>query len=569
MAVADELVTILGVEVPRSAIAAIQSFKAGLDSIANAMKPLAFAATGFAAAAGLMVKSTMDEVAALQTLSDKSGVSTTSLQEWAYAAKQVGVSANAVQGDLAKLQKEMGLTGRSGEDRLEKYANQLAGMSERRAMEQGKALGLSDDTIVLLRQGADGVARLRREAHDLGAIIPEDAIERSEAFRQSVTRMTEAFKGLRTHLAIAMMPALQRVTEIFTEWVVQNRAWIASKVESFMHALVNAWEKIWTVIQKVLAIFKPLVDKFKELTSVMDDEEHITHVLQGAFAALLIIFSPLIVKIAALGAAFYAASLVVEDFMYWLNGDESLIGYGLLRFAEKFPGITRLFETLRDVAKSFFQGVMQWAQPIIQTLGTGLVEAWESVGKSVDRVAAQVAAWIDDFTNRYPNVVAGFKAIADFVQEVFIDAIKSAVSLVKALVEWLMKVGELIGGSIGKGLDWINEKLDGMFGGDESGESKDRKAKAKAFHEDYGGFGGTDDDDFWSKGKVAPQKLIPAAVPASGNGGQQVQNNDNRQQNANVYVANANEVGPALSSMGMGMGAAQQTTPGLHSQAVR
>ena len=315
MPVADELVTILGVEVPKSAMAAIQTFKAGLDGVVNAIKPLAFAATGFAAAAGLMVKSTMDEVAALQTLSDKSGVSTTSLQEWAYAAKQVGVSANAVQGDLAKLQKEMGLTGRSGEDRLEKYANQLAGMSERRAMEQGKALGLSDDTIVLLRQGADGVARLRREAHDLGAIIPEDAIERSEAFRQSVTRMTEAFKGLRTHLAIAMMPALQRVTEIFTEWVVQNRAWIASKVESFMHALVNAWEKIWSVIQKVLAIFKPLVDKFRELTGVMDDEEHITHVLQGAFSALLIIFAPLIAKIAALGAAFYAASLVVEDFM--------------------------------------------------------------------------------------------------------------------------------------------------------------------------------------------------------------------------------------------------------------
>lgn len=568
MPVADELVTILGVEVPKSALAAIQSFKAGLDSAVNAIKPLAFAATGFAAAAGLMVKSTMDEVAALQTLSDKSGVSTTSLQEWAYAAKQVGVSAGAVQGDLAKLQQSMRLTGKSGEDRLEQFAARLSGMSEARAMETGKALGLSDDTIILLRQGADGVARLRKEAHDLGAIIPEDAIERSESFRQSVTRMTEAFKGLRTHLAIAMMPALQRVTDLFTEFIVRNRAWMAEKTESFMHALVNAWEKFWSILKKVLDFFKPLVDKFRELTSVMDDEEHMTHVLQGALGALLIIFAPLIAKIAALAAAFYAASLVVEDFMYWLNGDESLIGYGLMKFAEKFPGITKLFEKLRDVAKELFNGVIEWAQPIINELTNAWVTAWEAIGKAVDELSGQLADWIDGFTSRYPNVVAGFKAIASFIQDVFIGAIQSAVSVVKALVGWLKELVEMIGGTVGKALDWLNEKLDGVFG-EESGESKDRKAKAKAFHEDYGGFGGTSDDDFWSKGKVPPQKLIPAAVPASGNGGQQVQNNDNRQQSANVYVANANEVGPALSSMGMGMGAAQQTTPGLHSQAVR
>lgn len=568
MPVADELVTILGVEVPKSAMAAIQTFKAGLDGVVNAIKPLAFAATGFAAAAGLMVKSTMDEVAALQTLSDKSGVSTTSLQEWAYAAKQVGVSASAVQGDLAKLQKELGLTGRSGEDRLEKYAQQLAGMSERRAMEQGKALGLSDDTIILLRQGADGVARLRKEAHDLGAIIPEDAIERSEAFRQSVTRMTEAFKGLRTHLAIAMMPALQRVTDLFTEFIVRNRAWMAEKTESFMHALVNAWEKFWGILKKVLDFFKPLVDKFRELTSVMDDEEHMTHVLQGALGALLIIFSPLIAKIAALGAAFYAASLIVEDFMYWLNGDESLIGYGLTKFAEKFPGITKLFEKLRDVAKELFQGIMAWVQPIISELADAWVQTWTAIGQAIDEISAQLAEWIDDFTTRYPNVVEGFKAIASFVQDVFIGAIQSAVSVVKALVGWLKDLIKLIGGGVGKALDWLNEKIGGLFGSDEKGkDGKTRKEKAEEFQARYGNFGETADENFWSKDKVPLQKLIPAAVPAGGNGAQQVNNNDNRTVNATVNVANTDQANQVLREMGAG--SAQQTAPGLHAQATR
>lgn len=532
----DELVTILGVQIAKDAMAKIQSFKAGLDTVADKLKSLSLVATGFAAAAGFLVKGAMDDVAALQTLSDKSGVSTKALQEWGYAAKQAGVSANAVQGDLAKLQKQMMWSGRDGEQQLERYADRLAGMSDQKAMAYGKAFGLSDDTIVLLRQGSDGIRKLKQEANDLGAVIPEDMIKRSEQFRMSVGKLTTAFNAMRTHLAIAMMPALQNVTEVFTKFLVQNREWISGKTAAFMQALVNAWAKLWEIIKKVYDWFKPLVDKFKELTGGMEDVELMTHILQGAFAALLVIFAPIIAKLALLGAAFAAASLIVEDFMYWLNGDESLIGYGLIKFAEKFPGIVKLFETLKDVAKELFTGIVEWAAPIGGTLVDTLVEAWTHLGEVIDDLAGKFSAWINGFTERYPAVVAGFKAIADFLQGTLIKAFEILTAVVKGFWDILGKVIDGAGWLVGKGMDLLNSGLASI------------------------GFGGDDKKQPQAVPAMMPQ--LPQAVPVGPAGRAGTTINDNRTINQQIATSDPQQAADAMLA-GVNSGT-QMNTPGLY-----
>lgn len=514
----DELVTILGIQIAKDAMAKIQSFKQGLDSVADKLKSLSLVATGFAAAAGFLVKGVMDDVAALQTLSDKSGVSTKALQEWKYAAEQAGVSANAVQGDLAKFQKQMAWTGRDGEQQLERYADKLAGMSEQKAMAYGKAFGLSDDTIVLLRQGSQGLAQLKQEANDLGAVIPEDMIKRSEQFRMSVGKLTAAFNAMRTHLAIAMMPALQSVTDTFTKFLVQNREWLSSKTQAFMQALVNAWAKLWEILKKVYDFFKPLVDKFKELTGGMEDVELMTHILQGAFAALLVIFAPIIAKLALLGAAFAAASLLVEDFMYWLNGDESLIGYGLLKFAEKFPTLAKLFENLKNSAKELFQAITEWAfDPATwESFGNTIAD----IGNAIAKLATTFIEWVQKFESRYPAITEGLGKIASFVKDVVVGAFE-------LLWQVLGKVGGLldtIGGAIGGALDWANGALSSI------------------------GFGSA--------------KAVPASVPAGPAGKAGTTINDNRTINQQIATSDPQQAADAMLA-GVNSGT-QMNTPGMY-----
>lgn len=478
---ADELVTILGVEISADTMANIDKFKAGLGTVVSKLNMLALAAGGFATAAGFFVKSVMDEAGSLQTLADKSGLSTDSLQEWAYAAKQSGVEAKAVQNDLINLNKtmsspipgqfnvNMAMLGvrvrdsngalKDAETLLQDVGDKLEGMSHQRALQWGQKVGLSDDTIVLLRQGSEGVAKLRQEAHDLGAIIPNESIQRSEEFRKSLGKLTAAFRGMSTAVAIAAMPAIQRVTELFTQWIVRNREWIQVHTESFMVALVSAWEKFWAVLKRVLTVFQPLIDKFKDLTGGMSDTEHYMSVLTGAFGALLIIFSPILAKIALMSAAFYAASLIVEDFMYWLNGDESLIGAGLKAFVDKFPAMARLFEKLKDAAVSLFRDAFQLGTEAVKVFGAAFAEVIGNIAANIETASAPLAEFIDGFKKDFPAVIALVKILGGLIGTALGMALKNLVGVFKLVADTATSVFTFLLSALEKVLGFVETIL--------------------------------------------------------------------------------------------------------------
>ena len=168
--IAEELVTLLGVELSPGAKEKLQAFDKGLDAVVSRVKQASVVLTAAAGGMALYFSNAVNGAADLQTLSDTMGVSTTKLQEWAYAANAMGVSASAVQSDLAKMEKQARWTGRT----LESYANQFKGMDAATANIWGDAYGLSPETVLLLRQGADGIAKAqggsprRRRDHSPG-----------------------------------------------------------------------------------------------------------------------------------------------------------------------------------------------------------------------------------------------------------------------------------------------------------------------------------------------------------------------------------------------------------------
>lgn len=90
---------------------------------------------------------------------------------------------------------------------LESYANQFKGMDAATANIWGDAYGLSPETVLLLRQGADGIAKLKAEAHDVGAIIPPETVKRASEFKAQVVQITTMIRGMATTIALAALPA--------------------------------------------------------------------------------------------------------------------------------------------------------------------------------------------------------------------------------------------------------------------------------------------------------------------------------------------------------------------------
>ncbi len=587
MATADELVTILGVEVSKETMQNLSSFKSGIDNVVGKLNTLALVAGGFMAAAGFFIKGVMDDAKALEVMSEKSGLSTDALQEWQYAADKAGVSAQAIQGDLVSLNKTMsspipgqfnmnfamlGVSVRdangalkSSDQLLGDVADKMTGMSRQEAMQWGSKLGISDDNVLLLRQGKEGLEALRKEAHDVGAIIPSEALKRSEEFRKSLVTMQAAMRGITSIIAIAAMPALQRIVDTFTNWIQENRKWIALNTEAFMQGFVNALERVHRALQRVGEFFKPVIDKLGEFAISTDRTEQFTHLLTGALLALMIIFAPFLAKIALVAAAFTALSYAVEDVFTFLEGGDSVVGRLAEAFSAAFPQWAELLKTIAGIARDLFLGALETGWNILKRLGAAALEVFGAFGNAMNDVAGPLNEFITTFEERFPAIVDVVKTLAGVITSVLGVALDGIVGTLKVLMDVASKVFKYLLEKIADGMGKLNDFLSWMGFGD---KDKKQQAAADASKSDAMRYAPTPE-----RGEMPPafgNNVIPRngtqkALPGAMGGGTQV--NDNKTINQQIYTSDPQQAAN-LSLQGMGA-SPQINTAGLYAPVVR
>ena len=388
--IVEELVTLLGVELSPGAKEKLQAFDKGLDAVVSRVKQASVVLTAAAGGMALYFSNAVNGAADLQRLSDTTGVSPTKLQEWAYAANAMGVSASAVQSDLAKMEKQARWTGRT----LESYANQFKGMDAATANIWGDAYGLSPETVLLLRQGADGVAKLKAEAHDVGAIIPPETVKRASEFKAQVTQITTMIRGMATTIALAALPQAERLVATFKGWVTENREWIRLNMGRFIEGMGTAFERVWKAGKRLLDWIKdalgPVGDFFSELGKGADWSKLLT----GALILLLAAFAPLIANVALIAAGFALASAVVEDFFGFLEGKDSIIGriVGAVKewfedLGKKFPALRAMIEDIAGFVGGILKRNLDSVKEVIELISKIFDGFWGKVQSGIEKVA--------------------------------------------------------------------------------------------------------------------------------------------------------------------------------------
>lgn len=381
MAVVDELVTVLSTVLGDGSEKAVDTYKKGLDGVVatvkEATKRFAMAATGLTA----FVAGAVNSAASIQKVSETTGVSTDALQEWAYAAKSVGVSASAVESDLAKMQKQAMWTGRS----LESWADTFKGMSVPQANMWGDAIGISPDTVRLLREGREGIAALRKEAHSVGAVISPEDLKRAAQLKTSVMSLTTQLRAFGTTIAIGTLPMIDKLVTSFKEWLNVNKEWVASNITKFLENLGRVFSELWEDGKKLVDWFKetlgPIGDFGKKLWEATDWAK----LLKGALVLLVAYFAPAIAAFGLAVGAVIALSAAFEDFIAFLEGKDSIIGRLVDSFQEKFPNLANL---LKNVVVVAFKLVTQTAKimwELLQNIAKGIGGVIETIITGVDK----------------------------------------------------------------------------------------------------------------------------------------------------------------------------------------
>lgn len=302
---------------------------AGITAAAAVARTVAF---NFASAAG----SYGDEVA---KTARQLGMTVEGFQSLRFAFDRSGVSAEAFQRSMQRLNREIGQDPdehRTIEELLPVIADEFRGMesaAERAALAQ-QLFGRSGQGMVLgLIEGSDGLRELQNEFERLGGGISQEQAEMGEGFVDAMTNFRVAMSGVRMQLGMLFLPSVQASIEAITEVIVRNR----DSIIFILNQSVVYLSKISHFLIQVVAIF---LDKIKnrvgDLLKTLGDTEFITRTsktVAEVLSDILFVLAKVVDFVGHLLVAYGSRiNRVVQSLGGWEMVLKGIVGYMVFMF---------------------------------------------------------------------------------------------------------------------------------------------------------------------------------------------------------------------------------------------
>ena len=375
----------------------------------------------------------------LITTSIQTGVSTTALQEWGYAAQFIDTEVETMTGSMAKMVRQLtaakegtgasaeafaalgvNITGANGQllgsqeiffaaiDALGKVGNE----TERDALAMQLFGKSAQELNPLIAAGSDELKRLGQEAQSMGIIIGEDGVTKLGAFDDKMNVFNSTITGMKNNIAVALTPAMEKVVEViqsvankFGEWL--NSPAAQSLITDLTDKIVNLADNIGDNLDGALnTIIKAFETAGKVIGFVIDNMETITTViiaLTGVLATLKIAqiavniamaSNPIGGVIVAIGALVTAIVALIKNWdavsaavtRAWegiktavLNGVNAVVGFfgGIFTAIADFPG--KMFDIGVDMVEGLWEGIKSMITWLGDKVGGWISGVWKDI----------------------------------------------------------------------------------------------------------------------------------------------------------------------------------------------
>ena len=154
-----------------------------------------------------------------------------------------------------------------------------------------------------------------------------------------------------------------------------------------------------------------------------------------------------------MAAAFIIVALLVEDFINFMQGNNSLLG-SLLEKAgvdvDKFrANIIKIWGNIKTILTAVWQGIKNVAIPIFQTIWGVIKTVFEAIGKIIDKIAPQFANLADQLANGNIDTDKWVKvgeAIAKIIAVIIgvVAAVKTVIAVVRTVTSVVKGVSAVI-----------------------------------------------------------------------------------------------------------------------------
>jgi hypothetical protein len=303
------------------------------------------------AAIAFAIKGVIDKADELGKAAQKIGIPVEALSQLKHAADLSGISMETLSNGVKKLSVNMeeiagggttsgaarslaalGISAMDASGQLKGAEMVMLQLADRfRAMEDGAGktalavaiFGKSGvELIPLLNAGSAGIEAMKKEADALGISFDTRAAKAAEAFNDNISRLGAVFTGFATKLTVAMLPALERLSERFVDF---------AKSSGIVDAAVAG---ISTSFKGLVTVGLTLGTTWEALTEIITRSANI---VQAAWASIPVFF-----ELTLKGAANFVAIAIegiVNDFVAGL----AKIGYAVDAF-----GLSSLGDTITN-----------------------------------------------------------------------------------------------------------------------------------------------------------------------------------------------------------------------------
>jgi soluble cytochrome b562 len=468
----------------------------------------ATAATGALMGVATKTAATTDRI---DKLSQKIGLSRQGFQEWEFILSQSGTDIEKLQMGMKTLVSQIDQADKGVGKGADNFAR--LGVSVRDAtgnlkdqetlfnevvvalqnMEDGtekarlanELLGRSGSELMPLLNGAAGsIDEMKQQAHDLGLVISDEAVDAGVLFTDTMDQLKRSFSAMSTGIGASVFPIVQQ----FAEFIIDNMPMIQEVLGNVMNSLGDAVSAVMPFLMDLIQnALPPMIDLFSQIASDILPPviTLFTQILQAVLPPLIELFTGIVETVLPPFAELF--TVIINDILPVFT---DFINTLVVMFLPLFNDIlAKLIDTLLPPFISLFKQITDAIMPILIELFTYLTELVLSdfinlVQEIVTVIIPPLLAIFNELAQVVlPLVMTVFEALLPVIEPIM-NAIADVIRIVLALIkgDWegvwngiksffsniwdaIVKAAEGFGKIFGKIFEGIKKVITGIWDG--------------------------------------------------------------------------------------------------------
>ena len=451
----------------------------GAKTVVAAGAAIGAAATAAGAAIYGIAKDAAGTTDEIDKMSQKIGISREEYQELAFVCSQSGTDVNKLQGGMKTLTNSIdsavngGKTAtamfdklgisvknadgsvRSQEEVLNDAVRALQGMkdgTEKAALATDLFGKAGTELMPLLNSEAGSFDEMRQQAHDLGLVLSDEAVDAGVHLTDTIDQCERSFKSIVTQIGVAVMPLVQSAAE----WVLENMPLIQSVLGAVFEFFGNV---ISSVVEYITTLKSAAADWLADHQGTIDA---VLSGLSGLWQFVQTIFSALMTAAGALGD--------------WLGAwaDENL-GDIVQAVTSALDALISFVTAFASWASAFWQAhgqtIMSIVRPLLEAVKTIISTALQAItqvfnifaalfrgdwGELFRGIATLVLTILNGIVSTIGNI---FQSIINLIFAKYNDMYNAGRSIFQGLFDGIAGVWSSIYNWVVEKVNWLSDRL--------------------------------------------------------------------------------------------------------------